>query len=123
MTLADPARMVFDAAGSGNPAAARPGTIHVQGGLFEGIFMSEDAKKLGVYGYAVMYRLQPGGRWLVDQDDEYRNLPAHYLSLDEALDRVGFMRLKRVEARVAALVAEQTDTADEFEAHRGPDHA
>jgi hypothetical protein len=82
--------------------------------------MSEDTNKLGVYGYAVMYRLQPGGRWLVDQDDEYRTLPAHYLSLDEALDRVGFMRLKKVEARVAAIVAEKTDTADEFETHRGP---
>ena len=82
--------------------------------------MPEDSNKLGVYGYAVMYRLQPGGRWLVDQDDEYRNLPAHYRSLHEALDRVGFMRGKNVEARVAALVAEKTDTAEEFEAHRGP---
>ena len=82
--------------------------------------MPDESKKLGVYGYAVMYRLQSGGRWIVDQDDEYRNLPAHYLSLDEALDRVGFMRLKNVEARVAAIVAETTDTADEFEAHRGP---
>ena len=72
--------------------------------------MSEDTNKLGVYGYAVMYRLQPGGRWLVDQDDEYRTLPAHYLSLDEALDRVGFMRLKKVEARVAAIVAETAAT-------------
>ena len=65
--------------------------------------MSEESNKLGVYGYAVMYRLQPGGRWMVDQDDEYRTLPAHYRSLDEALDRVGFMRLKKVEARVAAI--------------------
>ena len=88
--------------------------------LVRGDVMSEDSNKLGVYGYAVMYRLQPGGRWLVDQDDEYRTLPAHYLSLDEALDRVGFMRLKNVEARVAAIVAEKTDTADEFETHRGP---
>jgi len=48
--------------------------------------MSNDSNRLGVYGYAVMYRLQSGGQWLVDQDDEYRTLPAHYLSLDEALD-------------------------------------
>ena len=81
--------------------------------------MSEESNKLGVYGYAVMYRLQPGGRWMVDQDDEYRTLPAHYLSLDEALDRVGFMRLKKVEARVAAIVAEKTDGAEEFEPHHG----
>ena len=71
--------------------------------------MQGDANRLGVYGYAVMYRLQPGGRWLIDQDEEYRSLPAHYPSLDEALDRVGFMRRKNVEARVAALVAEATD--------------
>jgi len=82
--------------------------------------MSEESHKLGVYGYAVMYRLQPGGRWMVDQDDEYRTLPAHYLSLDEALDRVGFMRLKKVEARVAAIVAETTDSAEEFEPRHGP---
>ena len=82
--------------------------------------MSEESNKLGVYGYAVMYRLQPGGQWMVDQDDEYRTLPAHYLSLDEALDRVGFMRMKKVEARVAANVAEKTDCAEEFEPHHGP---
>ena len=82
--------------------------------------MSEESNKLGVYGYAVMYRLQPGGRWMVDQDAEYRTLPAHYRSLDEALDRVGFMRLKKVVARVAAIVAETTDSAEEFEPHHGP---
>ena len=71
-----------------------------------------NANRLGVYGYAVMYRLQPGGRWQVDQDEEYRGLPTHYLSLAEALDRVGFMRLKNVEARVAALVAESGDEAE-----------
>jgi len=71
-----------------------------------------NANRLGVYGYAVMYRLQPGGRWQVDQDEEYSGLPAHYLSLAEALDRVGFMRLKNVEARVAALVAESGDEAE-----------
>lgn len=71
--------------------------------------MPEDVKQLGVYGYAVMYRLQPGGCWQVDEDDDYAGLPAHYQSLAEALDRVGFMRLKNVEARVAALVAESGD--------------
>lgn len=71
--------------------------------------MQGDSNRLGVYGYAVMYRLQPGGRWQIDQDDEFRSLPAHYPSLDEALDRVGFMREKNVEARVAALVAEAAD--------------
>lgn len=71
--------------------------------------MQADANRLGVYGYAVLYRLQSGGSWLIDQDDEYRSLPAHYPSLDEALDRVSFMRGRNVEARVAALVAEAAD--------------
>jgi len=77
--------------------------------------MQGDTTRLGVYGYAVMYRLHPGGNWKVDQDDEYRGLPAHYLSLAEALDRVGFMRRKNVEARVAALVAEADDDGDRLE--------
>lgn len=77
--------------------------------------MQGETHKLGVYGYAVMYRLQPGGCWRVDQDDEYRGLPAHYLSLAEALDRVGFMRQKNVEARVAALVAETDDDGERLE--------
>jgi len=77
--------------------------------------MQGDTTRLGVYGYAVMYRLHPGANWKVDQDDEYRGLPAHYLSLAEALDRVGFMRQKNVEARVAALVAEADDDGDRLE--------
>jgi hypothetical protein len=77
--------------------------------------MQGDSKKLGVYGYAVMYRLEPGGTWRVDEDDEYRNLPAHYLSLAEALDRVGYMRHRNVEARIAALVAEDEDDAERID--------
>jgi len=75
--------------------------------------------KVNVYGYAVIYK--PGcedDKWTVDQDDEYRNLPAHYLSVEEALDRVEFLRTKNVSARVAALLAEQTDTAEEFESNK-----
>ena len=83
--------------------------------------MPEDSNKLGVYGYAVMYRLQPGGRWLVDQDDEYRNLPAHYLSVEEALDRVEYLRGRHIEARVAALMAEESDDPDESKANRDSD--
>lgn len=76
-------------------------------------------RRLSVYGYIVMYKPKPDDeKWTVDQDDEYRNLPAHYLSMDEALDRVEFMRSKGIETRVAALVAESTDTAEEFEANR-----
>jgi hypothetical protein len=73
---------------------------------------------LQVYGYMVVYRTEGSDRWTVDQDDEYRNLPAHYLSVEEALDRVEFLRTKKIDARAAALVAEQTDTAREFEENR-----
>jgi len=76
-------------------------------------------KPLDLYGYVVVYKSKPDAeKWIADQDDEYRNLPAHYPSLEEALDRVEFMRSKGIEARVAALLAEPTDTADEFERHR-----
>ena len=59
----------------------------------------------------------PGGSKLVapEQDDEYRNLPAHYPTLDEALDRVAYLKGKGFKARALALVATPTDTAAEFE--------
>ena len=78
----------------------------------------ERAIPLNVYGYMVVYRTETGGKWTVDTDDEYLNLPAHYLAVDEALDRVEFLRKKGIESRVAALVAESTDTAKEFEENR-----
>ena len=83
--------------------------------------MSQDpnATKMGVYGYTVMYKSKPDDpKWTVDQDDEYRHLPAHYLSIEEALDRVEYLRTKKITARVAALVAEPTDTAEDFRANR-----
>lgn len=78
----------------------------------------ERAIPLSVYGYMVVYRTEPRSKWTVDTDDEYLNLPAHYLSVDEALDRVEYLRAKGIESRVAALVAETTDTAKEFEENR-----
>jgi hypothetical protein len=66
----------------------------------------------------VVYRHDRNSKWLVDTDDEYLNLPAHYLSVEEALDRVEFLRTKGIEGRAAALVAEGTDTAEEFEANK-----
>jgi len=80
--------------------------------------MQERAIPLSVYGYMVVYRTDKGGKWTVDTDDEYLNLPAHYLSVDEALDRVEYLRTKGIESRVAALVAESTDTAKEFEENK-----
>ena len=76
-------------------------------------------RQLGVYGYIVIYKPTPDDeRWIAEQDDEYRHLPAHYALMDEALDRVEYLRKKGIVARVAALVAESTDTAEEFEANR-----
>lgn len=80
--------------------------------------MPERGQELNVYGYMVVYRHERDSKWVVDTDDEYLNLPAHYLSLDEALDRVEFLRTKGIETRVAALVAESTDTAEEFEGNK-----
>jgi hypothetical protein len=80
--------------------------------------MLERAIPLSVYGYMVVYRTDKGSKWTVDTDDEYLNLPAHYLSVDEALDRVEYLRTKGIESRVAALVAESTDTAKEFEENK-----
>lgn len=79
----------------------------------------ERRRKLEVYGYCVVYKpTLECEHWTVDQDDEYANLPAHYLSAEEALDRVEFLRGKSLEARVAALMAEDADDPDTFEANR-----
>jgi hypothetical protein len=51
----------------------------------------------------------------MEQDDEYRNLPAHYPTLDEAFDRVAYLKSKGLKAQALALVATLTDTAEEFE--------
>ena len=82
------------------------------------------ARKLAVYGYSIVYkRPEASGedRWIVDQDDEYANLPAHYLSVEEALDRVEYLRGRHIEARVAALMAEESDDPDESKANRDSD--
>jgi hypothetical protein len=38
--------------------------------------------------------------------------------VEEALDRDEFVRAKQIHARIAALLAEPTDTAEEFRASR-----
>ena len=80
--------------------------------------MPESPIPLNVYGYMVVYRHSREQKWQVDQDDEYLNLPAHYSNVEEALDRVEYLRTKGIESRVAALVAESTDTAEEFEENK-----
>lgn len=80
--------------------------------------------ELKMYGYCVAWRPKPRSeerdpkklpRWQIEQCEEYLNLPAHYVALDEAIDRAEHMRSKGVDARVVALVAESTDTAEEFD--------
>lgn len=77
-----------------------------------------EGNQLNIYGYMIVYRRERDHTWVVDQDEEYLNLPAHYLSIEEALDRVEFLRTKGLEGRVAALLAESTDTPEEFEGSR-----
>lgn len=83
--------------------------------------------ELRMYGYCVTWRRQPDAKtrdpkqlpnWQIEQCDEYLNLPAHYTSLDEAVDRARWMRARGVDARVVALVAEPTDTAQDFDANK-----
>jgi hypothetical protein len=71
---------------------------------------------INVYGWCIAYRKD--GHWQIDQCDEYRNLPAHYPFMQEALDRVKFLRKKGIECRVAALLAEPGDSSEEFERNR-----
>ena len=76
---------------------------------------------VAVYGYMVVYKppgSTPQDHWIVDQCDEYRNLPAHYMTVEEARDRVHFLWGKGVEARIAALLTDARDTPEEFEENR-----
>jgi hypothetical protein len=71
---------------------------------------------INVYGWCITYRKDD--QWLIDPCDEYRNLPAHYPFMQEALDRVAYLRDKGIECRVAALLAEPGDTSEEFERNK-----
>jgi hypothetical protein len=79
---------------------------------------SQDIRPVGlkVYGYCIVYRKED--QWLIDQCDEYRNLPAHYPFLIEAEERVRFLRQRGISCRMAALLAEETDTPEEFEENK-----
>lgn len=87
--------------------------------------------ELKMYGYCVVWRRRtdPSERdpkklpmWHIEQCDQYLNLPSHYIALDEAIDRARYMRAKGVDARVVALVAEPTDTAEDFDANKVKNH-
>ncbi|MFM8709175.1 MAG: hypothetical protein ACKOHK_14130 [Planctomycetia bacterium] len=75
-------------------------------------------RDIKVYGYCVMYRQNEGDTWRVDLDDEYRHIPAHYLFMEEAMDRVVFLRERGLFARVAALLMEPTDSVEVFERNK-----
>ena len=47
-------------------------------------------------------------------DEDYRNLPAHYITLPEARDRVAFLREHGFKARALAVLALPPDTAEEL---------
>ena len=80
-------------------------------------------KKLKMYGHCVVYRLPRTTQWIVDACDEYLNLPAHYMYLPEAFDRVAFLKSKDIDARVASLLVLPSDTSEEFEQNKiGPDN-
>jgi len=74
---------------------------------------------LNVYGYMVVYKRDEA--WVTECDDEFSSLPAHYPFMQQALDRAKFLRSKGIECRVGALLAEPSDTAADFEAHRNPE--
>lgn len=82
--------------------------------------------ELKMYGYCVAWRQRSDEEkdpdalplWQIEQCDEYLNLPAHYPSLDEAMDRAEHIRNRGVDARVVALVAEPTDTPEVFERNK-----
>ena len=70
---------------------------------------------ISVYGYSVAWVPATAASGTMEQDDEYQNLPAHYPTPDEALDRVAYLKGKGFKARALALVATPADTAEEFE--------
>lgn len=74
--------------------------------------------ELNVYGYCVMYREENREGWKVDLDDEYLHIPAHYMFVQEALDRVQYLRERGIFARVGALLCERSDTPEEFERNK-----
>ena len=84
--------------------------------------MSDDLHptQMNVYGYAVAWVPSDTATWQIEPDDEYRNLPAHYPSLSEAVDRAAYLREKGFRARALALVVMPADTVDEFEAAKIP---
>jgi hypothetical protein len=74
--------------------------------------MSQDLHPTGinVYGYAVAWVPAGATSWTIEMDEDYRNLPAHYITLLEARDRVAFLKEHGFQARALALLAMRSDT-------------
>jgi hypothetical protein len=72
--------------------------------------------RLNVYGYCIT--IQRDDHWRIDPGDQYRNLPAHYAFAEEALERLLFLRSQGLQCRLAALLAEASDTVEEFEKNK-----
>ena len=71
---------------------------------------------MNVYGYAVAW-IPPGAKaWAIEVDDEYRGLPAHYMTLAEAQDRVVFLRTRGIRARPLAVIVMPSDITEGLDA-------
>lgn len=54
---------------------------------------------MNVYGYAVAWMPAGATVWTIEVDEEYRSLPAHYMTLAEAHDRAMFLQQRGFKAR------------------------
>ena len=72
--------------------------------------MTLPAHRGTAYGFCVAYRKTHAEGWQLDRsDDEDLHVPSHYELVDEACDRVEYLRKAGMEARVLTLLAENGD--------------
>jgi len=62
------------------------------------------------YGFCVAYKLEDADKWTIDPEEDTTFIPAYYEILEEAIDRVEYLRLNGISARVLTLLAERGDT-------------
>tara|TARA_B100000073_G_scaffold248110_2_gene208457 strand:+ start:798 stop:1055 length:258 start_codon:yes stop_codon:yes gene_type:complete len=73
--------------------------------------------KIQIYGYTILCK-NDDGIWSTPTCEEYSCLPSHYLFIEEAQDRVDFLRGKGIECRYVMLVVDPSDEASAFEEAR-----
>jgi len=62
------------------------------------------------YGFCIAYRQPKAGEWTIDShDDKELGVPAHYELIEEACDRVEYLRRFGFECRVMTLLSEAGD--------------